>query len=63
MPARIVPMIERPITERGKRFPLEPHLVCMWEIDPASKRLSCVWAAPTPATRPNPAEHLRLVVG
>jgi hypothetical protein len=24
-----------------------PHLVCSWTIDPASRRLSCVWATPT----------------
>jgi hypothetical protein len=24
-----------------------PHLVCSWTIDPASRRLSCVWAVPT----------------
>jgi hypothetical protein len=23
-----------------------PHLVCSWTLDPASRRLSCTWAAP-----------------
>jgi hypothetical protein len=23
-----------------------PHLVCSWTLDPASHRLSCVWAPP-----------------
>jgi hypothetical protein len=23
-----------------------PHLVCSWTLDPASHRLSCVWATP-----------------
>jgi hypothetical protein len=23
-----------------------PHLVCSWTLDPASRRLSCAWAAP-----------------
>jgi hypothetical protein len=23
-----------------------PHLVCSWNLDPASRRLSCAWAAP-----------------
>ena len=23
-----------------------PHLVCSWTIDPASRRLSCVWSVP-----------------
>jgi hypothetical protein len=30
---------------RAKEF--LPHLVCSWTIDPASRRLSCAWAAPT----------------
>jgi hypothetical protein len=26
-----------------------PHLLCRWTLDPASHRLSCVWAAPAEA--------------
>jgi hypothetical protein len=26
---------------------LLPHLVCRWTLDPASRRLSCAWMAPT----------------
>ena len=27
--------------KRPKAF--HPHLVCSWNVDPASRRLSCVW--------------------
>jgi hypothetical protein len=29
----------------GRRV-FRPHLVCSWTLDPASRRLSCAWAAP-----------------
>jgi len=62
MIARTVPKIERTITQRGERHPRSPHLVCTWKVDPASKRLCCVWAAPTNAARSKAADRLRLVV-
>jgi hypothetical protein len=64
MTVRIVPEIERPITQRSeRRHPLDPHLVCMWKIDPVSQRRCCVWTAPSETARPKAAERLRLVVG
>jgi hypothetical protein len=61
MTAWIAPEGDETTTERRKRRPPVPHLVCMWEIDPASKRLSCVWASPAQMMKAERAGALRLV--
>jgi hypothetical protein len=35
--------------EHKQRRAFHPHLVCSWNIDPASRRLSCVWTELTDA--------------
>ena len=66
MTAWIVPETDQATAERNGRRRLDPRLVCMWKVDPASNRLSCVWAAPArtrQTMKTDPARHLRLVIG
>jgi hypothetical protein len=48
------------LSEHGPRKAFHPHLVCSWNVDPASRRLSCVWTELTGAAA-DQADRFRVV--
>jgi hypothetical protein len=46
MTYRVASEIEETVFANVGRKVFHPHLVCSWTLDPASHRLSCVWAPP-----------------
>jgi hypothetical protein len=46
MTDRVASEIEGTVFANVGRKVFHPHLVCSWTLDPASHRLSCVWAPP-----------------
>jgi hypothetical protein len=40
------------------RRALQPHLICSWTLDPASRRLSCAWATPAAELGAGPSSRI-----
>jgi hypothetical protein len=46
MTYRVISDLEGTALADARATQFLPHLVCSWTLDPASRRLSCAWAAP-----------------